>query len=483
VKQILLVFVSHTCMALASGQTNTQLFELNQKILETNARSSLAHYAIGEIYFSQNNYQSAANEFREALNGDLEPEWTAVWSHIYLAEIFHLTGQEDRASNEYWNAEFDTSGALDSIAESKPAKAIKARYTEEAQLAELEGTVSVGGRIGADGSVKDLAVRRRLGLGLDEQVLDIAEQESIAEGASQRRYVAFEAYFFLPSKQSRWHLIRAAFETPDGASRPSVVRSEYPQGNGLIAPEAIEEGRVVTAARRLATASIRFEVSEQGIPINLQIHSASAEIWGTEAMTVVSKWRFAPGLKGGKAISVPCVFDLVWGPRTLAPSMVVRLREKDNSQPDGKGFGVASATIPAKDVAGKTLVLGGHIKTEAETRGWVGLWLRVDGRIVAAEPVLDKAAPEPRWKRYALTFPVPVDAKSVSFGALHTGDGTAWFEGLSIELDGVPYVPEKGLSFDLEVQPRNGFLPASLKYQVEWDTQTVRMRRLVDSAQ
>ncbi len=45
--------------------------------------------------------QSAANEFREALNGDLEPKWTEVWAHINLGKIFDITGQRERAVNEY----------------------------------------------------------------------------------------------------------------------------------------------------------------------------------------------------------------------------------------------------------------------------------------------------------------------------------------------------------------------------------------------
>ena len=63
-----------------------------QKALETARNSSLAHYRIAEVFFLQKNYQSAANEFREALNGDLEPKWTEVWSHINLGKIFDITG-------------------------------------------------------------------------------------------------------------------------------------------------------------------------------------------------------------------------------------------------------------------------------------------------------------------------------------------------------------------------------------------------------
>ncbi len=72
-----------------------------QQALDINRFSSLAHYRLGEAMFLMNNYQGAANEFREALNGDRDPEWTEVWSHINLGKIFDITGQRDRAVNEY----------------------------------------------------------------------------------------------------------------------------------------------------------------------------------------------------------------------------------------------------------------------------------------------------------------------------------------------------------------------------------------------
>ncbi len=72
-----------------------------QKALDVNRYSSLAHYRIAEVFFLQRNYQSAANEFRESLNGDLEPSWTEVWAHINLGKIFDITDQRERAVNEY----------------------------------------------------------------------------------------------------------------------------------------------------------------------------------------------------------------------------------------------------------------------------------------------------------------------------------------------------------------------------------------------
>jgi tetratricopeptide (TPR) repeat protein len=82
----------------------TEALKEYQKALDVNRTSSLAHYRVAEVFMLQNNYQSAANEFREALNGDLEPKWTEVWSHINLGKIFDITSQRDRAVNEYTQA-------------------------------------------------------------------------------------------------------------------------------------------------------------------------------------------------------------------------------------------------------------------------------------------------------------------------------------------------------------------------------------------
>lgn len=85
-----------------------------QKALQVRRTSSLAHYRMGETFFEQRNYQAAANAFREAINGDKDPKWTLVWSHVFLGKIFDLTGQRERALNEYRRAieaGDDTAGA------------------------------------------------------------------------------------------------------------------------------------------------------------------------------------------------------------------------------------------------------------------------------------------------------------------------------------------------------------------------------------
>ena len=84
----------------AQGDLTGALAEY-QKALDANSMSSLASYRIGEVLFTQRNYQAAVNSYRDALRGDGEPRWTEVWSHIALGKIFDITGQRDRAVNEY----------------------------------------------------------------------------------------------------------------------------------------------------------------------------------------------------------------------------------------------------------------------------------------------------------------------------------------------------------------------------------------------
>jgi aminopeptidase N len=108
-------------VAIARGEQYVQqrdytlALEEYQKALDVNPMSSLAHYRVGEVFFALRNYQASANAFREVLNGDLQPSWTEVWSHISLGKIFDLTGQRERAVNEYQQAirtKDDSQGAL-----------------------------------------------------------------------------------------------------------------------------------------------------------------------------------------------------------------------------------------------------------------------------------------------------------------------------------------------------------------------------------
>ncbi len=97
------------------GDLAGALVEFN-KALDLNKNSSLAHYRIAEVFFYQRNYQSSANAYRASIDGDGEPRWTEVWSHIQLGKIFDITGQRERAVAQYRQAtqtNDNTFGALE----------------------------------------------------------------------------------------------------------------------------------------------------------------------------------------------------------------------------------------------------------------------------------------------------------------------------------------------------------------------------------
>ncbi len=197
-----------------SSEPLPQEFETYCEILATNRRSSVAHYRVAELLFNQNNWQSSANEYREALNGDLDPKWTEVWSHISLGRIFSITGQRERALNEYKQARRtadDTFGAQDEVTRllgemditlrpirrmldprerAEPVEAAPAEYTEEARIAELEGLVLLGGVVNEDGAARDLTMVRSLGLGLDASAMAAVRQWRFTPGGNDTQAIS-----------------------------------------------------------------------------------------------------------------------------------------------------------------------------------------------------------------------------------------------------------------------------------------------------
>jgi erythromycin esterase-like protein len=137
------------------------------------------------------------------------------------------------------------------------------------------------------------------------------------------------------------------------------------------------------------------------------------------------------------------------------------------------GFGVANATFPIKEAAGKRAHYSGYIKTEGITRGYAGLWWRVDGAsgMLAFDNMQDRGVTGTTdWKRYDIELPVAADAKNISFGAILTGDGSAWFDGLTVELDGKPYVDTGAIDLDFEAGGA-GFYTGGNGYQVQPDNE------------
>ncbi|HXQ97031.1 MAG TPA: M1 family aminopeptidase [Candidatus Limnocylindrales bacterium] len=89
-----------------------------QNALDVQKNNALALFRMGEAFFFQKNYTAAANSFRSAIGGDtdLSTKWVEAWGHMYMGMIYDLTGQRDRAINEYrlvQQSKDNTGGAQD----------------------------------------------------------------------------------------------------------------------------------------------------------------------------------------------------------------------------------------------------------------------------------------------------------------------------------------------------------------------------------
>jgi erythromycin esterase-like protein len=136
-------------------------------------------------------------------------------------------------------------------------------------------------------------------------------------------------------------------------------------------------------------------------------------------------------------------------------------------------FGLATGTFPVSRAAGKKVRYSGYIKTEGVTSGYAGLWWRVDGPagVLAFDNMQSRGVKGTTgWTRYTIELPVDASAKNINFGAILPGNGTAWFDALTIELDGEPFTDASLFDLDFEAESPVGFLTGGAGYREVIDT-------------
>jgi hypothetical protein len=101
------------------------------------------------------------------------------------------------------------------------------------------------------------------------------------------------------------------------------LNTRYPVGAG-VGLAAIDEAQIVAAVGSTAWATLSFEVDEQGIPAHINVDRASLELWGPQAIALISEWTFTPGMRNGMPVSVPCKLEFLWGRRDLQPQTLAR---------------------------------------------------------------------------------------------------------------------------------------------------------------
>jgi erythromycin esterase len=105
-------------------------------------------------------------------------------------------------------------------------------------------------------------------------------------------------------------------------------------------------------------------------------------------------------------------------------------------------FGVATRIFPAEELGGRQVRYSGYIRSEGIEHGAAGLWMRIDGPsgVLAFDNMEGRGVSGTTpWKRYDIELTLPPEAKAVFFGALLSGDGKAWVDDLSLEVDGKPW--------------------------------------------
>lgn len=98
--------------------------------------------------------------------------------------------------------------------------------------------------------------------------------------------------------------------------------------------------------------------------------------------------------------------------------------------------------IPAALLKGQIVHLSGAIRTSQNNNGFATIFLEVDeaanGTVVNLQP--NAPAGNSDWQVYSLSATLPADVTDILFGVTLHGSGTAWFDDLSIDVDGKPIV-------------------------------------------
>lgn len=116
--------------------------------------------------------------------------------------------------------------------------------------------------------------------------------------------------------------------------------------------------------------------------------------------------------------------------------------------------GYAYQELPSTLLTGKKLHLSGAIRTSQNSNGFATIFVEVDEPTTSTVFNLQPNAPTGTtdWRVYTITATLPADATDVLFGVTLHGSGTAWFDHLSIDEDGVPLALAVGDPTPAEIQ-------------------------------
>jgi erythromycin esterase-like protein len=176
--------------------------------------------------------------------------------------------------------------------------------------------------------------------------------------------------------------------------------------------------------------------------------------------------------------------------RQASPDLTTRVEQVIAQMTASKASAPVSTiygALPTSPCAGHRLVFSGWIRTENMQPGWAGLWC-----IVYAEKHqmlfcdnMEKRGPRgtTAWQRFEISLAVPKETAFIDFGLL-SGDGTAWFDDLKLQVDGQDWKDER-FDFNFEGTALKGFKLEGNGWTADLDVtqphagkQSLRLRRL-----
>lgn len=176
-------------------------------------------------------------------------------------------------------------------------------YTKEARDAGIEGVVLLSFRVDDRGTPRDITLRMRLGHGLDERATEALKQwrfePATLDGFPTTSFATAEMRFRVDGTASSRLLVgpppqRSLTLMRSGQTMPVPIRK--------VDPDYTQQA---TDARIEGAVTLSIVVNESGIPTDIKVLRPLGYGLDQKAVEAVEQWRFRPGMKDGRPVSVP----------------------------------------------------------------------------------------------------------------------------------------------------------------------------------
>ena len=168
-----------------------------------------------------------------------------------------------------------------------------ALYSEAARARGVEGLVTVGVHIGADGRIGDVHIVHGLGFGLDQNALVAVRQWRFRPGTRNGEPVAMDAE------------VTIEFSLRNEAINELIANDMAVQvGPGITPPRAVRVVQPRPGARGAGTVVLDIVLLENGTPKIVRILQSVTPELDRVAIQAFEQWRFSPAIQDGRPVKI-----------------------------------------------------------------------------------------------------------------------------------------------------------------------------------